>query len=289
MPFIGLFETIKSVTCSCDPAIPCSQRGLSVDCVQPEAQFHFFARSFLTAPNALFFSFVVFMDHNNVLELPDGACIIRIESAPFAENSYILFRRDACDCLVIDPGFEPQKIVAAIRQRALVPQAILLTHGHSDHIAGNAHLRQEWPNLPILIGHGDASKLLDPAGNLSGAFGLELRSPPANRTLVDGEVVLLAGFTISIWEIPGHSSGHIVFRIDGHSPPLVFGGDVLFQEGIGRTDFPDGDFTALAAGIVGKLYSLSDDTIVFPGHGDETTIGHERRHNPFVKDAACQD
>ena len=211
--------------------------------------------------------------------------IARIESAPFGENTYVVSRRGGTECLVLDPGFEPGAIIGWIEDHGLTPVAILLTHGHSDHIAGNAALRERWPALPILIGRDDAPKLTDPAGNLSGAFGLALRSPPADRLLDDGESLELAGFAFTVVAIPGHSRGHVVFRTDDTSPRLVFGGDVLFLEGIGRTDFPDGDFAALAAGIRGGLYTLPDDTVVFPGHGDTTTVGHERRHNPFVPDA----
>lgn len=210
--------------------------------------------------------------------------VARIESAPFGENTYLLSRRGEPECLVVDPGFEPDAVIGWIEDRGLTPVAILLTHGHSDHIAGNAALRERWPALPILIGRGDAPKLTDPAGNLSGAFGLALVSPPADRTLADGEALALAGFAITVVAIPGHSCGHVVFRIDDTSPRLVFGGDVLFREGIGRTDFPDGDFAALATGIRSELYTLPDDTVVYPGHGEPTTVGHERRHNPFVAD-----
>ncbi|NBW96519.1 MAG: MBL fold metallo-hydrolase [Planctomycetia bacterium] len=211
--------------------------------------------------------------------------VVCIESAPFNENTYVVFRPDSAACLVIDPGFEPGRIVDAIDVQSLEPAAILLTHGHSDHIAGNAALRRRWPSLPILIGRGDASKLDDPAGNLSGNFGLALVSPAADRLLDDSERLELAGLTIDVHEIPGHSSGHVVFVLPGEDPPLVFAGDVLFRESIGRTDFPDGDFPTLAAGIRRHLYHLPDSTIVFPGHGPHTTIGHEKRHNPFVPGA----
>ena len=223
-------------------------------------------------------------------QLPPQADVVvgRIESAPFGENTYVVSRRGTPECLVIDPGFEPDAVIDWIESHGLAPVAILLTHGHSDHIAGNAVLRERWPAVPILIGRDDAPKLTDPAGNLSGAFGLALVSPPADRLLDDGETLHLAGLALTVVAIPGHSRGHVVFRTDDTSPQLVFGVDVLFMEGIGRTDFPDGDFSALAAGIRGGLYTLPDDTVVFPGHGDTTTVGHERRHNPFVADDAAR-
>lgn len=235
-----------------------------------------------TASSSLFVPEFFPMRHVDLLEPCSGVRVARIESAPFAENSYVLFRPGSSECLVVDPGFEPDRIIEWIRGQGLVPQAILLTHGHSDHIAGNEALREEWPRLPILIGKGDASKLVDPAGNLSGAFGFALRSPPADRLLDDEERLELAGFRIDVFTIPGHSCGHVVFCVEDCLPRLVFGGDVLFRESIGRTDFPDGDFAALAAGIRSRLYTLPADTIVFPGHGETTTVGHEQRHNPFV-------
>jgi hydroxyacylglutathione hydrolase len=208
--------------------------------------------------------------------------VARVESLPFGEHSYVVRRAGARECLIVDPGFEPEEILAWIDSRRLEPVAVLLTHGHSDHIAGNAVLKNRWPGLPLLIGRGDAVKLTDASANLSAAFGFPLTSPAADRLLADGERLDLAGCQMLVREIPGHSAGHVVFVLDSESPPVVFGGDVLFREGIGRTDFPDGDFAALATGIRRHLYSLPAETIVFPGHGDPTTVGHERRHNPFV-------
>ncbi len=205
-----------------------------------------------------------------------------VESQPFGQNTYIVRRTDDTRCLVIDPGFEPGAIVDWIEAHGLQPVAILLTHGHSDHIAGNGFLRDRWPALPILIDKNDAAKLTNPAGNLSAAFGMPLVSPPADRLLDHGERLAEAGLDLSVREIPGHSRGHVVFMVEGVAPVVVFGGDVLFREGVGRSDFPDGDPAVLAAGIREHLYGLPDDAIVYPGHGGPTTIGHERRHNPFV-------
>jgi len=212
-----------------------------------------------------------------------------VESQPFGENTYVVRRDGDARCLVIDPGFEPEAIVRWIDEQGLVPEAILLTHGHSDHIAGNAALRDRWPALEIMIGRHDASKLGDPAGNLSAPFGIALTSPPADRLLDDGETVTVAGLDLVVREVPGHSRGHVVFVVGDRAAPVVLGGDVLFQGSIGRTDFPDGDFAALAAGIRSHLYTLPDDTLVLPGHGPSTTVGHERRHNPFVNDRGGED
>jgi len=229
------------------------------------------------------------MATTDILPLPGGLQTARIESLPFGENSYVLCGPDGRRCVVVDPGFEPEAIVEWIERRGLEPAAILLTHGHSDHIAGNAALRERWPTLEIMIGRHDAAKLGDPAGNLSAPFGMSLTSPPADRLLDDGETVTVAGLALAVREIPGHSRGHVVFVLQGCEPPVVFGGDVLFHDSVGRTDFPDGDPAALAAGIRSRLYTLPEATLVLPGHGPPTTVGRERRHNPFVHDRGDED
>lgn len=205
-----------------------------------------------------------------------------IESRMFAENCYIAHLSERDDCVIVDPGLDPGEILDYLRDRNLKPAAILLTHGHADHIAGNGVLKQQFPELPILIGHGDAWKLTDPEGNLSAQYGLPFKSPPADRHLREGEQVVLAGFTFDVLETPGHSGGHIVFVWKEPSPWVVFGGDVLFAGSVGRTDFPDGDHNALVASIRNKLFTMPDDTLVLPGHGPTTTTGEEKQSNPFV-------
>jgi glyoxylase-like metal-dependent hydrolase (beta-lactamase superfamily II) len=205
-----------------------------------------------------------------------------VESLPFGENTYIASLEGRDDCIVIDPGFEPEAIVDYLAEHSLTPAAIVCTHGHSDHIAGNAAMKQRWPACPLVIGHGDAPKLTDAQLNLSAPFGLRVVSPPADRTLREGERFAAAGVELDVYETPGHSVGHIVLVCKQSQPWRVFGGDVLFAGGIGRTDFPDGSFDALRSAIHEKLFTLPDDSIVLPGHGPETTIGREKRTNPFV-------
>jgi glyoxylase-like metal-dependent hydrolase (beta-lactamase superfamily II) len=208
--------------------------------------------------------------------------IATIVSAPFGENTYVAHLPGAREAIVVDPGMEPGQIIAYLERERLTPAALLITHGHSDHIAGNASVKRRWPDCLLVIGRGDAPKLTDPWSNLSAPFGVNLTSPPADVLLDHGDLYEIAGLKFEVREIPGHSSGHIIFLCRQVSPWVVFGGDVLFAGSIGRTDFPDGDFEQLASGIWRQLFTLPDDTRVLPGHGPATTIGEEKRHNPFV-------
>ncbi len=204
-----------------------------------------------------------------------------IVSMPFDENTYVVSLEGRPDAVVIDPGLEPDAILEHLSSAGLTVAAILNTHGHADHIAGNAALKEAFPQAPLLIGAGDAFMLADAEANLSAPFGLALTSPPADRVLREGDVVEVAGMRLEVLDVPGHSPGHVVFVHRGR-PCSVFGGDVLFRGGVGRYDFPGGDGGLLLAGIRGKLFALPDDTVVYPGHGPVTTVGHERRTNPFA-------
>ena len=206
----------------------------------------------------------------------------RVVSAPFDENTYIAHLGDGGECVVIDPGFEPQAIIDYMSDHSLSPAAILCTHGHSDHIGGNAALKQQWPECPIMIGELDAEKLINPELNLSAAFGFAITSPPADRTLREGDRISTAGIGFDVFDTPGHSVGHVVLLYKQVTPWQLFGGDVLFSGSVGRTDLPGCSFEVLERSIHEKLFTLPDDTIVLPGPGPSTTIGREKRRNPFV-------
>lgn len=205
-----------------------------------------------------------------------------VVSELFEENCYIAQWAGRNDCVVIDPGLEPDKILAELDVKGLTPAAILNTHGHSDHIAGNAALKERWPNCPLVIGAGDAPKLTSPLQNLSAAFGFRLVSPAADTRVTDGSIYRAGGFEFDVLAIPGHSVGHVVYLCKQPSPQVVFVGDVIFAGSIGRTDFPDGDLEQLLSGIRAKLFTLPDETVLLSGHGPATTVGQEKRTNPFV-------
>lgn len=214
--------------------------------------------------------------------------IVVVTSELFEENAYIVWRPPAKCCAVVDPGLEPDRIIAELEEWSLTPEAILNTHGHADHIAGNGALKARWPDCPIVIGSGDAYKLSDPQANLSAQYGVPFRSPPADRLVDHGDVLELAGVRWTVRDAPGHSAGHVVFAALELAPVLVLGGDVLFAGSVGRTDFPDGNFDDLVQSIERQFFTLPDDSVVLPGHGPATTVGREKQYNPFVGERALR-
>jgi hydroxyacylglutathione hydrolase len=213
----------------------------------------------------------------------DALQVAQIVSAGFEENTFVARLQPRSDCIIVDPGLEPQKTIDYLDQQRLTPAAILNTHGHADHIGGNAAILERWPQCRLAIGRADAAKLADSRLNLSANFGLDIVSPPPDVLVLDGDTFSAAGFDLEVLAIPGHSIGHVVYLWRGQDPYTVFVGDVIFSGSIGRHDFPDGDYTQLVAGIRAKLYTLPDSTVLLPGHGPATTVGREKRTNPFVR------
>lgn len=209
--------------------------------------------------------------------------VTTIVSLPFEENTYIAQIEGREDCLVVDPGLEPEKILSHLDSKGLVPAALLNTHGHSDHMGGNEALKKRWPDCPLVIGSGDADMLTDARRNLSAQFGIPITSPPADVTVEHGEVYSAAGIGLEVRHVPGHSTGHVVYLCREHDPPLVFVGDVIFSGSIGRTDFPGGSLEQLLDGIRTKLFDLPEQTVLLSGHGPPTTVGQEKRTNPFLR------
>lgn len=205
-----------------------------------------------------------------------------VVSRMFGQNTFLLGPQQRNDCVIVDPGFDTAAIEQCLLEHHWTPKAILNTHGHMDHIAGNEYLKRCWPDCPLVIGAAEADKLADPWQNLSAQFGSAMTSPAADHLVRDGELYEAAGLSLEVLEIPGHSKGHVVYVCKQCQPWIVLGGDVLFQGSIGRTDFPDGDMQQLLGSIRDKLLVMPDDTIVYPGHGPATTIGEERQHNPFL-------
>ena len=199
----------------------------------------------------------------------------------FETNCYVVRVDEAAkDCLVLDPGFDAQQVVDFLVERELNPVAVILTHGHADHIVGVDAVRRQFPKVRVFIHKLDATMLTNSAANLSSLVGRPYMAEPADALLEDGETVEQAGIRLEVLHTPGHTPGGICLyaRQEG----LAFVGDTLFADSVGRTDFPGGDMGQLIRGIKSKLLTLPDNTVVYPGHGMRSTIGREKRANPFL-------
>jgi len=181
------------------------------------------------------------------------------------------------EAMVIDPGDDAVIVISRVRMTRCALKYVILTHGHYDHIGATDLVLKELGG-ELLAGEDDAPMLLDPEKNFSSYMSTSFRVKSPFKTLKGGEKFDLGGREFSIIHTPGHSRGSISLHIDNH----VFCGDVLFRESVGRTDFPGGDPDLLLESIKKGIFPLGEDVIVYPGHGDKTTVRHEKASNPFI-------
>ena len=210
-------------------------------------------------------------------------CIQSFCLGEWRTNCYVLHpAAHSGHCWLVDAGFQPQPMIDYIHERNLQPRGVLLTHAHVDHIAGLHDIRLAFPHIPILIHQHELSFLTDAALNLSAFTDSPIIAPQADETLSHGQSLSLDGIVAEVRHTPGHSPGGITLYHEKDAVAIV--GDTLFAGSIGRYDFPTSDGTLLLRSIREQLLTLPDHTRVLPGHGPKTTIGDERRNNPFLQD-----
>ena len=193
-------------------------------------------------------------------------------------NCYVVSNEETSECFLVDPGAYSDKVIAYIREHELKPQAILLTHGHFDHIMGLDGVLREFP-IPVYAQEEEEILLKDASYNASVSYGPAYTFSGASY-IKDGQILKLAGMTIRAIHTPGHTIGGCCYYIE--SEHVLFSGDTLFHDSVGRTDFPTGSQSQLVRSIREKLLGLPEETVVCPGHMSETTIGHEKKYNPFL-------
>ncbi len=208
--------------------------------------------------------------------------LVSLELGPFAARCVVLACERTGEAAVVDPGFEPEEVVATVRREGLRPVAIVLTHAHLDHAWGVAALKAAFPDAPVMLHAADVPLYRNLPGQAQ-AFGFPAPEVPDHDALLeDGGEVAVGDDRWLVRHCPGHSPGHVVLvGADGELPVAVVG-DVLFAGSVGRTDLWGGSFEQLERSIRDVLYRLPDATRVVPGHGPETTIGAEKADNPFV-------
>ena len=205
---------------------------------------------------------------------------VRVFPGPgFVENAYLAGRSGQTRAVVIDPGAGTTSLLAAVEEEGLELEAVLLTHSHIDHIEGVAEVVERF-EAPVYL-HPDARGMYDGVAHQAAMFGMQMvPPPPPDRELAHGQTLELAGARFEVRDASGHAPGHVILYVADAA--VAFVGDVVFQGSIGRTDLPGGDFQQLMRSIREQVLTLPDDTVLYPGHGPETTVGHERVANPFL-------
>jgi len=195
-------------------------------------------------------------------------------------NCYIITNEETKKAIIIDPADQAQEIEKKLKEQELIPVAILLTHGHFDHIMAASALAHDY-NIPIYASEWEKELLADPRLNCSETMSRSIALVP-NILLKDNEQIALAGMNIKVIHTPGHTAGGVCYYF--FDDVVLFSGDTLFFESTGRTDFPTGNAKCLLESIHNKLMALSNEVKVYPGHGVSTTIGYERSNNPYLSE-----
>ena len=204
--------------------------------------------------------------------------ILRLEVGPIQANCYIIGCEATRQAVVIDPGDDADMILMTLAEHKFTVKAILNTHGHFDHVGANRKLK-EVSGAPLMIHEAD-SPMLEHLSTMASSFGMRTEnSPPADKFLNEGDEIEFGEYTLKVLHTPGHSLGGVSFLGDG----VVFVGDTLFAGSIGRTDFPGGSYQQLIASVREKIFTLPEETVVYPGHGPETTVKREMQYNPFFQ------
>ncbi len=197
---------------------------------------------------------------------------------PLEVNCYILGCAVTKEAVLIDPAGDAHLIEDEVSRLEAKITAILLTHGHYDHLGAVSEMKAKY-GCPIMIHRLDADCLTNPMLNLSALTGDALVCPKADRLLEDGDSIRVGNLEMKVLHTPGHTRGSICFLLEN----MIFGGDLLFYGSIGRTDLPGGSFEEIEKSISKRIYSLPEDWIIYPGHGEPTSVGFEKKHNAFVR------
>ncbi len=198
----------------------------------------------------------------------------------FAQNCSIVWDSESKEAVLIDAGGEPEKLQKEVEELGLIVKALWLTHGHLDHAGAVGALTKLW-NVPVIGPHKEDAFWLDMIQDVSARYGFPIPEPVVgNQWLEGGEVLELGNETFEVRFAPGHTPGHVIFYNENNG--VLWTGDVLFKESIGRTDFPRGNHQQLIDSIHRECFSLPDETQFISGHGPISTIGHEKKYNPFI-------
>ncbi len=207
-----------------------------------------------------------------------------IEVSQLATNCFLAVDAGNREAMIVDPGGDADRIIDGVRRADAVPKVIALTHGHADHVGALAEVAEAFPEAERVCSEVTRDFLSSARLHLGPFCGIEVDPIDIHRLLAEGDTVTLGAYAFTVMEVPGHTPGDVAFYCapeDG--PPVAFTGDTIFAGGVGRVDFPGGDWDTLAQSIRERLYALPENCILYAGHGPATTVAQEKQSNPFVQ------